>query len=55
MAKSQAQYLEEARNKGYDGDVEPGTIMAVDGHPFIYLANGKRPYFKEQDGQIVIL
>lgn len=53
MAKSVAQFIEEETGQG-DG-TEPGTIMLVDGHPYIYLPPGKRPYFKEKDGAIVLM
>ena len=55
MAKSVAQYLEETRENEPEEEVGPGTIMVVDGHPYIYLPPGARPYFKEVDGQIMIL
>ena len=53
MTKSIAQFTEERRKK--EEEMEVGTVMVVDGHPFIYLSNGKRPYFKEKDSQIVIM
>ena len=55
MSKSIAQHLEETRKDEPEEGLDPGTIMIVDGSPYIYLRPGERPYFKEVDGQIVIL
>jgi len=54
MAKSIAQHIEE-QQPSHPAEVEPGTILVVDSHPYIYLPSGKRPYFNNNNDTIIIM